>query len=147
MLGVDLARAHVCSVCVDAEVSPVWLRVVLERIQSGCNSIRVFPILLPGAATALAAEFWPQWDWIDFREPEGHEANFQRMLMAILGARPDAASSIGDEGLDTPHLGEYERRIRRLERFRSIGLREDVYMESQRKIITRWLDDPHWEDS
>lgn len=144
---IDLARFQVCSVCVDADSSLDWLRKLLDRIRRDGGSMRVFPVLLPGATAGLVAEFWPQWDWIDFRESKSHEVNFQRMLGAILGERPFTPLSVDNERAAPPRLSEYERRIRRLERFLSIGLREEVYIEVQRKIITKWMDDPHWEDS
>lgn len=146
--GLDALESEVfsaCAICVDCQASSVSLRVTLEQARSRVNPPRVFPLLLPGASDSLVTEFWPQWDWIDFRPAEAHEISFMHLVRATLGNPPYGEVIIRTFGPDARRLSDYERRFHDLKRLRSAGLEEEIYMETQRKIIARWMDDPDWD--
>lgn len=135
-----------CAICVDSQASSASLRVTLEQARSRVvNPPRVFPLLLPGALDSLVTELWPQWDWIDFRPAEFHESSFMHLVGAALGNSPYREVVTPTVGPQVRRLSDYERRFHSLKGLRSAGLEEEIYMEAQRKIIDRWMDDPDWD--
>lgn len=141
----DIIEIRACAICVNARTPSQWLSTVLEQIRSGINPPRVFPVLLPGASDGLVIEFWPQWDWIDFRTPEDHEDALSHLVKAALGKVHDETPKDTAFGSGLGGLSKYERRIHGLKRLRSAGLEEEIYFETQRKLAARWIDDPEWE--
>ena len=94
----------------------------------------------------MVAEFWPQWDWVDFRDPNGHESSLSDLVRAALGEPPIDGTEKKTTEADGAFAREYERRVRFLVWLRSVGLEKEVYMESMRKLAEPWNADPSWKD-
>jgi hypothetical protein len=77
--------------------------------------------------------------WADFRRGQDDAYAFHVLVQGIRG-EPIGRWPPGAALASTSTLDEYERWLKELQRFRVLGLHEEVVVEFERKILNKWFE-------
>jgi TIR domain len=134
-----LKQARCCAVCINNDTPKGWCLEELEyalSLQVGNEKFGVLPVLLPDALLDSIPNFLSLRTWADFRTGQDQNYAFHVLCQGIRGE----PVGFWQQSSPSEHsLSVYERRIIRLQRFRTLGLHEKVLIEFQRKILAEWL--------
>lgn len=139
--GLDQARS--CAVCVNNTTPAGWFRQEIERalnLQSKNEKFGVIPVLLPDATPEVVEGFLSLRTWADFRREHDEEYAFHVLSQGIRGVpigRWPVANLANDRAQS---LSAHERQILELQRFRTLGVHEEVVIEFERKILAKWFE-------
>ena len=131
-----------CAVFIGATTARGWFQEVIERaldLQTRNPDFRVIPVLLPDADPSVVPGFLSLRTWADFRAGQDQDYAFHVLRQGIKG-EPVGRWPIERETIPDGTLRRYEERLKELARFR-ILVHEEVIIESERKILDKWLDD------
>jgi hypothetical protein len=137
-----LDEAGTCVVCVGADTPDGWFREEIERaldLQTKRSSFRVLPLILPGGSRDAVTDFLSLRTWVDFGADQDHERSFHVLCQGIRGLPPGRWPPHDAEGPD--QLAQYKKQLMQLQEFEKLGVREEVVVAFQRKILDQW-----WED-
>lgn len=136
-----IKNAKSCAVCLNGNTPAGWFQQEIERaleIQASNSNYRVIPVLLPNAPHDFDMEFLSLRTWADFREGKDQDYAFHVLTQGIkgvpIGKWPLEVSEITD-------LATYENRLRELQRFRTIGVHEEVVIEFEKKVLAKWFEE------
>ncbi len=136
-----IKNAKACVVCLNGSTPTGWFQQEIERaleIQAANNHYSVIPVLLPSAPNVFDLEFLSLRTWADFREGKDQNYAFHVLTQGIKGV-PIGKWPIEDT--IATDLTPYENRLRELQRFRTIGVHEEVVIEFEKKILAKWLEE------
>jgi hypothetical protein len=133
-----LDEAGTCVVCVGAHTPHGWFREEVERaldLQTKRSSFRVIPLILPGGSEDAVTDFLSLRTWVDFREYQDHDRSFHVLCQGIRG-KPAGRWPLGGKSSDD--LALYKKQLIQLQELESLGVREEVVVSFQRKILDQW---------
>jgi hypothetical protein len=136
-----LKQARCCAVCINKATPKGWCREELERalnLQVENEKFGVLPVLLPGALPDSVPDFLSLRTWVDFRTGKDQNYAFHVLCQGIRG-EPVGFWQQSAPKTNEQSLSVYERRIRELQHFRTLGVDEQVVIYFQRKILTEWF--------
>ena len=136
-----LEQAACCAVCINNTTPSGWFRQELERaldIQVKNERFGVIPVLLPDASPDVVPEFVSLRTWADFRSGQDADYAFHVLSQGIRG-EPVGPWPPTNGGRSEDALSIHERRVLELQRFRTLGVHEEVVIEYERKILTEWF--------
>jgi hypothetical protein len=136
-----LKQARCCAVCINKATPEGWCREELERalsLQVDDEKYGVIPVLLPDALPDSVPDFLSLRTWADFRIGQDQNYAFHVLCQGIRG-EPVGFRQQSSPKANEHSLSVYERRILELQRFRTLGVHEEVVIEFQRKILTEWF--------
>jgi hypothetical protein len=136
-----LEQARCCAVCINNATPRGWFRQELERalsLQVNNDKFGVIPILLPDASPDFVPDFLSLRTWADFRTGKDQNYAYHVLSQGIrgepVGPWPPKSSKSNEVSLSV-----HERRILELQRFRTLGVHEEVVIEFERKILAEWF--------
>lgn len=135
-----LEQAHSCAVCINDMQPGGWFQEELERaldLQTKNTQFRVIPVLLPDADVTCVPGFLSLRTWADFRDGKDQSYAFHVLSQGIrgepIGPWPPLSKQDGSASLSV-----HERKILQLQRFRTLGIHEEVVVEYERRILADW---------
>lgn len=137
-----LDEAQTCAICIGSRTPDGWFREEIERaldIQTQRAEFRAIPILLPDASPDLVPAFLRLRTWADFRNGNDPEYALHVLCQGIRGL-PVGRWAIEPKKTENS-LAAYERKLRELQRLADAGIYDEVIVEFQRKILSRWFDE------
>lgn len=137
--GLDQAKC--CAVCIGSATPNGWFRQEIERaldIQASKEHFGVIPVLLPTASPDYVPDFLSLRTWVDFRLGKDQNYAFHVLEKGIRG-EPIGRWPPEAERNDTSELTIHEERILKLQRFRALGIHEQVVIELERRIVIEAL--------
>ena len=136
-----LEQARCCAVCINDKTPSGWSRQELERaldLQTRHENFGVIPLLLPDASPDVVPDFLALRTWADFRTGKDENFAYHVLVQGIrgepVGPWPPTSSASNEVSLSV-----HERRILELQRFRTLGVHEEVVIEFERKILAVWF--------
>jgi hypothetical protein len=136
-----LEQARCCAVCINNATPRGWFRQELERalsLQVHNDKFGVIPILLPDASPDFVPDFLSLRTWVDFRTGKDQNYAYHVLSQGIRGKPVGPWPPMSPAGNDVS-LPLRERQILQLQRFRTLGVHEEVVIEFERKILTEWF--------
>lgn len=98
----------------------------------------MIPVLLPAASPDYVSDFLSLRTWADFRDGRDLDYAFHVLKQGIRG-EPIGRWPPETEQSKQSSLNVYEERMLKLQRFKPLGIREQVVIEIQRKIVMQAL--------
>ncbi|MCK4342498.1 MAG: toll/interleukin-1 receptor domain-containing protein [Phycisphaerae bacterium] len=139
--GIENAAA--CAVCIGAESPQRWfaneIELALSKQAQRPTSFAVIPVLLQGANKQNVPALLHLRTWADFRKGHDSAYAFHVLCQGIRGL-PIGRWPIPSRSAETSEIW-CQRKLRSLERLRKYGLRENILIDGQRKIVDRLIED------
>ena len=129
-----LNETKTCLVFIGPRTPGGWFQQEIERaldIQSRDANFRVIPVLMPGAT--LVPDFLRLRTWADFRKDEDHALH-----VIVQGIRGEPVGRGDPKGLIKGRA--HAEQLRELQELAQYGIREEVIVEFQRRILGEWLE-------
>jgi TIR domain len=138
--GIEQARC--CAICINSATPEGWFRQELElalSLQTTKDDFGVIPVLLPDAKPEVIPAFLSLRTWCDFRTGKDQDYAFHVLSQGIRG-NPVGPWPTPDPTVPEVSLSVHERQILELQKFRTLGVHEEVVIEFERKILTNWFE-------
>jgi len=137
-----LQEASSCAVCIGDKTPRGWFQEEIERAvdrQTKDPDFRVIPVLLPLAAADYVPDFLSLRTWADFRNGNDEKYALHVLKQGIKG-EPIGRWPLGESVAQFDELQTYEKKIIELRRLHALGLHDEVVIEFERRILTKWFD-------